>query len=164
MSDTATQVREIFGDKLRLRVSGICIENDKILMVKHQYIGKKDYLWAPPGGGLIFGESAEDTLKREFLEETGLEINVIRFLFVNEFLDPPLHAVELFFEVAIVGGILIKGEDPEMGNENQIIQEVGFLSVEDIKEEKPLNLHSRIREIQNLEHILTQKGYFFSKN
>lgn len=35
--------------------------------------------WSVPGGHLEFGESFEDTAKREVAEETGLEITNIRF-------------------------------------------------------------------------------------
>ena len=64
-------------------------------------------------GGLQYGESMQECLKREFEEETGLQVKVKRFLFVNEFLQPPLHAVEFFFEVRITGGNLRTGTDPE---------------------------------------------------
>jgi 8-oxo-dGTP diphosphatase len=88
-----------FGNRLRLRVCGLCIQDDKVLLVKHKSLGEKGYLWAPPGGGVNYGESVEEALKREFLEETGLEINISRFLFVSEYLDVPLHALELLFKL-----------------------------------------------------------------
>ena len=91
------EIIDKFGERIRVRACGICIEASKILMVKHLIVGKQDYLWAPPGGGMKFGESARECLKREFMEETGLDIRVGDFLFVNEFKDPPLHAIELFF-------------------------------------------------------------------
>lgn len=86
--------------------------------------------WSPPGGGLQFGETIEECLKREFLEETNTEILVGKFLKVNEFLEPPLHAIELFYEVNIVAGEISVGFDPEM--ENQIIKDVKWLSFEEV--------------------------------
>ena len=44
-----------------------------ILLVKHSY-GKNN--WDLPGGKSEANESAEETAKREVLEETGLEVNV----------------------------------------------------------------------------------------
>ncbi len=35
--------------------------------------------WSIPGGHLEFGESFEDTAKREVMEETGLTVNNVRF-------------------------------------------------------------------------------------
>lgn len=52
---------------------GIIIEDEKILLIKKcrgPYLGKFDL----PGGTVEFCERPEDTLKREFKEETGLEI------------------------------------------------------------------------------------------
>jgi 8-oxo-dGTP diphosphatase len=54
--------------------------------------------------GLQYGESVNEALKREFLEETQTEITIGEMLFVNEFLEPPLHAIELFFKVEITQG------------------------------------------------------------
>ena len=54
-------ITNTFGNKLRLRVSGIYIKNDEILLVKHKSINKEGILWAPPGGGMEFGETAEAT-------------------------------------------------------------------------------------------------------
>lgn len=47
----------------------------RILLVKHNY-GK--YNWELPGGLSEQNESAENTAKREVLEETGLEVTVAR--------------------------------------------------------------------------------------
>lgn len=158
------EIRQKFGNRLRLRVSGICIQDEKVLMIKHQSIGQGDYLWAPPGGGMNFGENARQTLIREFLEETGLEIEVGQFLFVNEFLDPPLHAIELFFEVKVIGGNLKKGKDPEMSADHQIIEKVAFLGIEDIQKENFRQIHGVFRNIENISFILEKRGYDQSNN
>ena len=56
-----------------LGVYGLVIRDDKILLIKKcsgPYDGKLDL----PGGSMEFGERPCETLKREFLEETGIEI------------------------------------------------------------------------------------------
>jgi ADP-ribose pyrophosphatase YjhB (NUDIX family) len=40
--------------------------------------------WRPPGGGIEFGESAEDAVKREFMEELGQPIRCTKRLCVVE--------------------------------------------------------------------------------
>jgi 8-oxo-dGTP diphosphatase len=56
-----------------------------------------------------------------------------KFLFVHEFLEAPLHAVELFFQVQIIGGTLKKGIDPELAHDAQIIDELRWFSREEIE-------------------------------
>lgn len=148
-----------FGNKLRVRVCGILIENGKILLIKHRTLGKNGILWAPPGGGMLFGENAEETIKREFEEETGLKIKVERYLFIHEFLNPPLHAIELFFEVSQVGGELNTGYDPEMDKNEQIITEVAYLEMDEIKEIDPNSIHNVLRNVTNLKDLLYLDGY-----
>ncbi len=158
------ELTEKFGNRLRLRVSGICLNEGKVLMVKHRMIGQGKYLWAPPGGGLDYHESARETLVREFEEETGLTITPGEFLFVNEFHTDPLHAIELFFRVEITGGQLQRGADPEMSEEHQIITEVAFLDESMLKKENPLQIHSVFRNIEKISELITKRGYFYSQS
>lgn len=147
-----------FGNRLRTRVCGICIESNKILMVKHKNLGET-HLWAPPGGGVHYAERLEQALQREFLEETQLEIELEHFLFTHEFLAPPLHAVELFFKVRITGGQLSKGIDPEL-KDDQIIEQVSFQKFETIKEDLDANIHPALRKINTLEELLDMQGLY----
>lgn len=157
MDITKQEIHKVFGHQLRLRISGICIENESILLVKHLSVGEKGILWAPPGGGLHYGETIEETLKREFEEETGLLVQMGQPLLINEYMEHPLHAVELFFEVHPVGGVLKKGYDPELGENSQIIQEVRFVPFEEISLSDPTIFHSMFRghrSVQAFQHFL----------
>lgn len=160
MTTIKDEIISVFGNKLRVRVSGICIDSDKILLVKHKSLGPNGIFWAPPGGGMHFGESAENSLKREFLEETGVEVEVKKFLFVHEFLDPPLHAIELFFEVKIIQGNIIRGKDPEMLPEQQIIDDIKFFSFNDFRDQDLNNFHHIFSLVAEVKDILNLKGYY----
>jgi 8-oxo-dGTP diphosphatase len=149
-----------FGNQLRVRVCGILIQTDRILMVMHRSLGKEGWLWAPPGGGMNFASSAHDNLIREFREETGLIIEIKRFLFVNEFYDLPLHAIEMFFEVQQTGGILEAGKDPEMSEENQIIKDIAFLSINDFHKIGLSRIHNIMHQCSSVGEILEMKGYY----
>lgn len=151
-------VHQIFGNQLRVRVCGICIDGGKILLVNHEGLNHGDF-WAPPGGGLHFGETAEDCLKREFKEETGLTVEIGDFLFASEFIHKPLHAVELFFLTSIRDGILKRGIDPEMGN-HQIIREVRFFDESEINQLKPVELHGIFEKAPGALKIVDLRGYF----
>lgn len=150
---------EKFGNRLRVRVCGILIENGRILLVRHRSLGKDNVLWAPPGGGMNFGEDAAGCLIREFTEETGLYVEILRFLFTHEFLNPPLHAIELFFQVKRVGGTLKKGHDPEMKKSEQIIEEVGFRDFNQLKKMDSHSLHFVLGRLDNLNDLFNLHGY-----
>lgn len=152
-------IKKTYGHRLRLRVSGLCIHGDKILMIRHQGLSEKGYFLSPPGGGLQFGEDVKECLQREFQEETNLHVLVQEFLFVHEFLNPPLHALELFFIVKPLEGEPSPGIDPEM-KENQMIDQVKYMSYEDISREKGVQLHAIFNICSSLNELLQLRGYF----
>jgi 8-oxo-dGTP diphosphatase len=59
----------------RVTVKGLFVKDGKIMLVKEPVAlsGK----WELPGGGLDFGEDIYAALKREFMEEMGLEVRNI---------------------------------------------------------------------------------------
>ena len=160
MDDATVVINEAYGNRLRIRVCGICIQENKLLLMKHKNLGKTGSLWAPPGGGMEYGESAEEALKREFREETHLDIEVVEFLFVHEYLDPPLHGIELFFRVKIVDGELGLGHDPEMSVTDQILTEANFKDLQVLKNTDYDSLHYVLQNSKDLETLINQKGYF----
>lgn len=149
-----------FGNRLRVRVCGVLIEDDKLLMAVHHNIGKRGIFWAPPGGGLEYGESVEDALKREFLEETGLEVEIEKYMFTHEFFDLPLHGIELFFLVRKVGGILITGVDPEMDKDKQTIENMVFTSFKELNEKHADEKHHLFRHCNSLKDLIKMEGFF----
>lgn len=160
MEEIKNEIIHSFGNRLRIRVCGICLEGNKILLVKHHSLGKGGTLWAPPGGGMHFGETAETALKREFIEETGLSVSIEKFLCVNEYLAAPLHAVELFFIVKKTGGTLQRGVDPELHKDLQIITEVEWMSFDQLKQLPPEALHSILHDVTDPQELLKRTGYF----
>src|SRR5690625_7899826 len=73
----------------------------------------------------------EQAVVREVKEETGLFIKPVRLLWIHEFIEPPLHAIEYYFEFDVTGGSLKLGEDPEHGKESQILRGLKFFSFRD---------------------------------
>jgi 8-oxo-dGTP diphosphatase len=153
------QVVKLYGNRLRVRVCGLYREGDRLLMVRHRGIGPTDTFWCPPGGGAQFGETAIEALEREFIEETGLEVKVGSMLFVNEFMAPPLHAMELFFEVKATGGTLRMGTDPEMDPDGQIISDVRLMTFAEIKAYPPAEVHTLFGRCQSLDDVFSLSGY-----
>lgn len=153
-------IENTFGHRLRVRVCGVLVEDDKLLMAVHHGIGKRGIFWAPPGGGLEYGESVEDALKREFLEETGLKVEIDEFMFTHEFFDLPLHGIELFFKVNKVSGQLVTGVDPEMDKDKQTIDNMVFTSFEELKEKHIDEKHHLFRHCNSLEELIKMRGFY----
>jgi len=151
-----------YAEKLRVRVCGVCIQDKKLLLVRHgQTIGNSAF-WAPPGGGLQYGETMQECLKREFREETGLEVETERFLFVNEFLHHPLHAVEFFFEVRITGGTLRTGTDPEAAAEAQLLEQVQWLTIKEVQAIAYQDKHRALQLLLSFDDLLGLKHSFIA--
>ena len=159
MDSPRQEVLTLFGNRLRLRVCGLYREGDRLLMVRHRGVGLTDTFWSPPGGGMQFGETAPEALVREFAEETSLAIGVGELLFVNEFLQPPLHALELFFAVHGSGGTLRQGVDPELSVDRQIIDDVRLMSFAEIKNYPPQEVHALFRQCSSLDDVFRSRGY-----
>jgi 8-oxo-dGTP diphosphatase len=158
-AEAKESINQKFGGKVRVRVGGILVENNKILLLKHEGVGNKEFLWSPPGGGLEFGQNAEENLRREFREETGLDIKVLELLFVNEFINDKIHAIELFFRIEKTGGIAKLGNDPEMGNQ-QILSDLAFFDENKLINTEKDYLHNMFIGINKPQEVLNLKGYF----
>jgi 8-oxo-dGTP diphosphatase len=79
----AMHLRDIAPQKYPvLVVCALIIRNWQVLMERHapDGINSDEFKWDIPGGKVECGESPEDAVVREILEETGLEIRVIRMV------------------------------------------------------------------------------------
>jgi 8-oxo-dGTP diphosphatase len=70
--------------RFNIRIYGICInERNEVLLSDESY--RNLAFTKFPGGGLEFGEGIIDCLKREFLEEFNLEIEVKELFYLTDF-------------------------------------------------------------------------------
>ena len=97
---TSTTIQ--FGDEERqflCRTAAVVLNGDLVLL---QRIGDAKF-WCLPGGRMEMGETAEAGLKRELHEETGMEADVGRLLWVIENFYGQgglrLHEIGLYFLV-----------------------------------------------------------------
>lgn len=72
------------GLVLSVRVYGILINEQKQVLVSDEYI-RGAYYTKFPGGGLEIGEGTRDCLKREFMEEMNLQVEVGEHLYTTDF-------------------------------------------------------------------------------
>ncbi len=87
------------GGILNIRVGAIIIKDEKVLMVGNE---RADYLYSV-GGRIKFGETAEEAVLREVLEETGVKMEIDRLGFVHEnyfYGDSPSNLGKLIYEIS----------------------------------------------------------------
>jgi ADP-ribose pyrophosphatase YjhB (NUDIX family) len=84
---------------IRIRAAGILVHQGQILLVRHEKGGKS--YWLLPGGGVDYGETVEEGLKREFREEVGLDVTVRKLVLVHDSIPPDRHrqVLNLYFTV-----------------------------------------------------------------
>jgi len=153
------EIKSIFGNQVRVRVMGLLVENQEVLLLNHSGLTDEDELWLPPGGGVTFGETTRDALVREFKEETNITIKVCDFIGVSEFIESGLHAIEIFFVVEQIGGKLQLGTDPEMG-EFPILKEVRWMDIHELKQLNKNCLHRLFQGIESLDELFKNKGFY----
>ena len=83
---------------LNIRVGAIIMKDGRLLMVGNN----RDYLYSV-GGRVKFGETAEEAVVREVLEETGVKMGIDRLGFVHEnyfYGDAPSNLDKLIYEIS----------------------------------------------------------------
>jgi 8-oxo-dGTP diphosphatase len=67
-----------------VRVYGLLFDENRRLLLSDEFI-RGNYFTKLPGGGLEFGEGTRDCLRREFMEETGLSVEVTDHIYTTDF-------------------------------------------------------------------------------
>ena len=84
----------------RLTVDAVLFHTDSVLLIQRKFSpfqGK----WALPGGFVEFGETTEDAVLREFLEETGVRaaVKTLVGVYSDPLRDPRGHTVSVVYLV-----------------------------------------------------------------
>lgn len=115
-------------DRFNIRVYALIIHQDAILILKEPYAG--EILYKFPGGGLEFGESLIDGLKRELKEELNLNIShVSHFYTQEEFMVSKFRANEqlltIYYKVKLENIV-------DLTKHDQAIQELIWVPLKDL--------------------------------
>ena len=142
----------------RYRAAAIIIENGHVLFAGNE---RESYYYSI-GGGVHIGESAEEAVKREVLEETGVEYEVERLAFIHENFfegDGTLegracHEIALYF--------LMKPRGTQELNSNSYTQGVKenmyWLPIDKLNEYRayPTFFREKLKDLKNeIQHIIT---------
>ncbi len=112
----------------QIRVTGILVEDGKILLVNQRV--NENRSWSLPGGRLEHGETLENGIIREFFEETGLKVKVIKLLYVCEKPEimPPL--IHITFELKRESGEITL---PTNEYDENPISDVKWININELK-------------------------------
>ncbi len=88
-----------------VRVYGVLIHHNHILLSDEVHSGRS--FTKMPGGGLEFGEGLRDALKREFLEETGLDVRIGDHIYTTDFFqvsafNPKDQVISIYYKVHLI--------------------------------------------------------------
>ncbi len=114
-------------EQFNIRVYGILINEKKQVLVADEFIRDK-YYTKFPGGGLEFGEGTRDCLKREFMEELGLKVEVTDHLYTTDFFQesafrPGDQIISIYYLVKTLEPITVRLSDTEFDfDEGQLLR------------------------------------------
>jgi len=89
--------------RFNVRVYGILINENRQVLVADEFIRGK-YYTKFPGGGLEFGEGTRDCLRREFMEEMSLKVEVKEHIYTTDYFqlsgfNPDHQIISIYYAV-----------------------------------------------------------------
>lgn len=83
--------------KIMVVCRAIIVDGDKMLLVEN--IKNKNNFYCTAGGKMEFGEDPRGTLRREIIEELGVEPKIGKLLYINTYNDGETQEVDFIYEV-----------------------------------------------------------------
>jgi len=116
-----------------VRVYGLLVEENKILIIREPFAGT--IIDKFPGGGLEYGEGLKDCLKREFLEELNLEVEVLEHFYTQDYFlasrfDENEQILMIYYKVRAIDISKLVVMDPDI--QKLIWKELNEISIEDV--------------------------------
>lgn len=150
------------GDRwFRYRAAAVIVEDGCILLAQND---RDDYLYSV-GGAVEMGETAEDAVRREVFEETGVKYEVERLLFIHEnFFEGEgsidslhCHEVAFYFLMKPRGSKVL---DSHSTTSDGIPERMVWIPIEELKNYRhfPDFIGQKLNNIRpGIEHIVTHE-------
>jgi 8-oxo-dGTP pyrophosphatase MutT (NUDIX family) len=112
--------------QFNIRVYGILINDRKQLLVSDELIRGKHYTKFP-GGGLEYGEGTRDCLKREFIEEMNLRVEVGDHLYTTDYFqisafNPDHQIISIYYLVKPLEEITVQLREIEFDFDEKLME------------------------------------------
>lgn len=109
-----------------VRVYGILINEARQILVSDEMI-RGGFFTKFPGGGLEFGEGTRDCLKREFMEELGLEIAVGDHIYTTDFFQqsafhPDHQIISIYYKVTALAPLSVRLSNKEFDFDHEQLE------------------------------------------
>lgn len=127
------------SDKFLVDVVAFILKDNKLLLVKQTY----QHSWGLVGGWVKRGESIEDSIKREVMEELGLVVEVKSIQEVRSVPDRPV--IDIVLSCNVVGG--------KLRIDREEVEEARFFDVKDLPKILPPHqfyVKKFLKEVQEL--------------
>ncbi len=127
--------------KFNIRVYGILMNENNQVLITDELI-KGNEITKFPGGGLEFGEGTIECLKREFMEETNNEIEVVEHFYTTDFFQQSAYFLEhqiisIYYVVKPISRFDISTKDKifDFPKQSQDAQTFRWLSINELNED-----------------------------
>lgn len=119
-----------------VRVYGILINNQNEILLSDEIIQGQFYTKFP-GGGLEIGEGTRECLKREFMEEMNLPVEVENHFYTTDFyqqsaFNPDQQIISVYYYVSATEAINLE----EINSSNEQSETFRFVCLSDFSEEE----------------------------
>ena len=145
---------------LNIRVGAIIMKDGKVLMVGNE---RANYLYSV-GGRIKFGETAEEAVVREVLEETGVKMEIERLGFVHEnyfYGDAPSNLGKLIYEISFFFYMQVPSDFAPISQsftEDDSKEHLKWVSLDDTVKIYPEFFKTELKKpIDTVKHFITDK-------